>query len=216
MRTKIIHGIDDNVNFDRCLTYNNNLPNSDPYKLSENDFDARWLAVQPICSRSECQPENEEVIFYSCPSECENSSENYQPCMNCVYYGEFKVIEELNESGLKGMGGAEYIASLLAGYTGEEKEEFGTVFYENTAYPGRWIAMAPPLYGEDVDYDDGHSNDLKHEAMDVAAFLTWAAEPKMMARKHVGFRAVLFLILLSALLYATNKTLWAPIKKRAA
>lgn len=94
MRTKIIHGIDDNVNFDRCLTYNNNLPNSDPYKLSENDFDARWLAVQPICSRSECQPENEEVIFYSCPSECENSSENYQPCMNCVYYGEFKVIED--------------------------------------------------------------------------------------------------------------------------
>ena len=43
---------------------------------------------------------------------------------------------------VKGMGGAEYIASLLAGYTGEEKEEFGTVFYENTAYPGRWIAMA--------------------------------------------------------------------------
>ena len=117
---------------------------------------------------------------------------------------------------VKGMGGAEYIASLLAGYTGEEKEEFGTVFYENTAYPGRWIAMAPPLYGEDVDFDDGHSNELKYEAMDVAAFLTWAAEPKMMARKHVGFRAVLFLILLSALLYATNKTLWAPIKKRAA
>jgi ubiquinol-cytochrome c reductase cytochrome c1 subunit len=117
---------------------------------------------------------------------------------------------------VKGMGGAEYIASLLAGYTGEEKEEFGTVFYENTAYPGRWIAMAPPLYGEDVDFDDGHSNELKYEAMDVAAFLTWAAEPKMMARKHVGFRAVLFLVLLSALLYATNKTLWAPIKKRVA
>ena len=117
---------------------------------------------------------------------------------------------------VKGIGGAEYIASLLAGYTGEEKEEFGTVFYETTAYPGRWIAMAPPLYGEDVDFDDGHSNELKYEAMDVAAFLTWAAEPKMMARKHVGLRAVLFLILLSALLYATNKTLWAPIKTRAA
>ena len=71
--------------------------------------------------------------------------------------------------------------------------------------------MAPPLYGEDVDFDDGHSNELKYEAMDVAAFLTWAAEPKMMARKHVGLRAVLFLYLLSALLYATNKTLWAPI-----
>ena len=36
----------------------------------------------------------------------------------------------------KGMGGAEYIASLLTGYTGKEKEEAGTTFYENTAFPG--------------------------------------------------------------------------------
>ena len=34
----------------------------------------------------------------------------------------------------KGMGGAEYIASLLTGYTGEEKEQAGTFLYENTAY----------------------------------------------------------------------------------
>ena len=45
----------------------------------------------------------------------------------------------------KGMGGAEYIASLLTGYTGEEKEEAGVVLYENTAFPSGWIAMAPPL-----------------------------------------------------------------------
>ena len=49
---------------------------------------------------------------------------------------------------IKGMGGPEYIASILTGYTGEEKEEAGTTFYENTAFPGGWIAMAPPLYGE--------------------------------------------------------------------
>ena len=116
---------------------------------------------------------------------------------------------------VKGIGGAEYIASLLAGYTGEEKEEFGTVFYENTAYPGRWIAMAPPLYGEDVDFDDGHANDIYSEAEDVAAFLMWAAEPKMMARKHTGFVGVLFLVILSVLLYLTNKRLWAPIKKES-
>ncbi|MEO0694396.1 MAG: cytochrome c1, partial [Pseudomonadota bacterium] len=47
---------------------------------------------------------------------------------------------------LKGMGGPDYIASLLMGYTGEEKEEAGVILYENTAYPGGWIAMAPPLY----------------------------------------------------------------------
>lgn len=112
----------------------------------------------------------------------------------------------------KGMGGPEFIASLLLGYTGEEKEEAGTTFYENHAFPGGWISMAPPLSGEDVDFDDGHSNSLHHEAQDVAAFLMWAAEPKMMARKHAGFVGVLFLTVLSVLLYLTNKRIWAPVK----
>ena len=114
----------------------------------------------------------------------------------------------------RGMGGAEYIASLLTGYTGEEKEEYGTVFYENHAFPGGWISMAPPLAGEDVDYDDGHSNSLHHEAMDVSAFLMWAAEPKMMARKHTFLLATLFMVVLSVLLYLTNKQLWAPHKDK--
>lgn len=114
----------------------------------------------------------------------------------------------------KGIGGPEYIASLLTGYTGEEKEEAGAVLYENKAFPGGWIAMAPPLYGEDVEFADGHSNELHHLAEDVSAFLMWTAEPKMMARKQAGFVGVLFLTVLSVLLYLTNKRLWAPVKAR--
>jgi ubiquinol-cytochrome c reductase cytochrome c1 subunit len=112
----------------------------------------------------------------------------------------------------KGMGGAEYIASLLTGYTGEEKEQAGAIFYENTAFPGGWIAMAPPLYDESVEFVDGHDNDLHHLAQDVSAFLMWTAEPKMMARKQAGFVGVLFLTILSVLLYLTNKRIWAPLK----
>lgn len=112
----------------------------------------------------------------------------------------------------KGIGGAEYIASLMISYTGETKEEAGTTFYENTAFPGGWISMPPPLSGEDVDFADGHSNSLHHEAEDIAAFLTWTAEPKMMARKEAGFKAVFLLVLLTSLLYLVNKRLWAPIK----
>lgn len=112
----------------------------------------------------------------------------------------------------KGMGGAEYIASLLAGYTGEEKEEAGSILYENTAFPGGWISMAPPLSDELVEFADGHSNTVHHMAEDVSAFLMWAAEPKMMARKQAGFVGVLFLTMLSVLLYLTNKRIWAPIK----
>ncbi|OUS19482.1 cytochrome c1 [Litorivita pollutaquae] len=111
-----------------------------------------------------------------------------------------------------GIGGPEYIVAILTSYTGEEKEEAGTTYYENTAFPGGWIAMAPPLYGEDVDFDDGHSNELHHESEDVAAFLMWAAEPKMMARKHAGFVGVLFLTVLSVLLYLTNKRIWSKVK----
>jgi ubiquinol-cytochrome c reductase cytochrome c1 subunit len=110
------------------------------------------------------------------------------------------------------MGGAEYIASLLTGYTGETKEEAGTLFYENTAFPGGWISMAPPLADEQVEFIDGHANDLHHLAEDVSAFLMWTAEPKMMARKQAGFVGVLFLAVLSVLLYLTNKRLWAPHK----
>jgi ubiquinol-cytochrome c reductase cytochrome c1 subunit len=111
-----------------------------------------------------------------------------------------------------GMGGPEYIASLLTGYTGEEKEEAGTILYENKAFPGGWISMAPPLYGEDVEFADGHANDLEHLSKDVSAFLMWTAEPKLMARKQAGFVGVIFLTLMSVLLYLVNKRLWAPIK----
>lgn len=116
---------------------------------------------------------------------------------------------------LKGIGGAEYIASILTGYTGEEKEQYGTVLYENTAFPGGWISMAPPLQGQDVEFDDGSPNDLQSEALDMAAFLMWAAEPKMMQRKETGLLIVGFLIFFSVLLYLTNKRLWAPHKSKA-
>lgn len=113
---------------------------------------------------------------------------------------------------VKGMGGPEYIYSLLTGYTGEEKEEAGTLFYENTAFPGGWIAMAPPLMDELVEFDDGHSNSVSDLSEDVSAFLMWTAEPTMMARKQAGLTGVLFLTVLSVLLYLTNKRLWAPVK----
>jgi len=87
-----------------------------------------------------------------------------------------------------------------------EKHEVGRMA------PGSWIAMPQPLFGEDVEYADGHSRELHHEAEDVAAFLMWAAEPKMMARQHAGLVGVLLLTLLSVLMYLTNKRIWARLK----
>jgi len=130
----------------------------------------------------------------------------------------------------KGMGGAEYIASLINGY--EDPPECAPDDFEgyyNTAFavggypeeckdhghntvPGSWIAMAPPLYGDDVEFEDGHSTEVEDMAQDVAAFLMWTAEPKMMARKQAGLTGVIILTILSVLLYLTNKRIWAPHK----
>lgn len=115
---------------------------------------------------------------------------------------------------IKGMGGAEYIASILSGYTGREKEEADAILYENTAFPGGWISMPPPLEDGLVEYRDDHSNTVHRMSEDVSAFLMWTAEPKMMARKTMGIVAVMLLSLLAVLLYFTNKRLWAPIKRK--
>lgn len=132
---------------------------------------------------------------------------------------------------INGMGGAEYIASLLSGYVDPPAcapEDFPG-YYNHTftaggypeeckdeeghhLYPGSWIAMSPPLYGEDVDYADGHSNSLENVAQDVAAFLMWTAEPHLNARKQAGLTGVIFLTILTVLLYLTNKRIWAPVK----
>lgn len=134
----------------------------------------------------------------------------------------------------KGIGGPEYIATLLTSY--EEPPACAPEDFEgayNTAFAaggipdscrdehghstveGSWIAMAQPLYGDDVEFEDGSSTEMEAIAEDVAAFLMWTAEPKMMARKESGFAAVLFLSVLTILLYLTNKRIWAPIKHRS-
>ncbi|AWD21946.1 cytochrome c1 [Fuscovulum blasticum] len=131
-----------------------------------------------------------------------------------------------------GMGGPEYIYSILTHF--EENPACAPEgidgYYYNSAFPnggvpdsckdehgistvpGSWIAMAPPLMDDMVTYADGTPATLDQLAEDAASFLYWAAEPKLMARKQAGFIAVTFLVVLSALLFLTNKKLWAGVK----
>ncbi len=113
----------------------------------------------------------------------------------------------------KGMGGPEHIYSIINGFTGETKDVGAVTLYENKAFPGGWMAMPNTAIAADqVTYADGTEASLENEGKDVAAFLMWAAEPKMMVRKESGFKAVLLLGLLSVLLYLTNKRLWSKVK----
>ena len=114
----------------------------------------------------------------------------------------------------RGLGGPEYIYSLLMGYTGEDKEEAGAILYENPVMDGGWISMAPVLYPDLIEYADGTPATEDQMARDVSAFLMWAAEPHLNDRKAAGARNFVFVLLLAVLLYLTNKKLWADIKKK--
>ena len=75
-------------------------------------------------------------------------------------------------------------------------------------FPGRQIAMPPPLTDGAVTYADGTPNTLDQEARDVATFLTWASEPKMEERKRMGFNVMIYLFVFAGLLYLSYRSIW--------
>lgn len=107
--------------------------------------------------------------------------------------------------------GADYIHALLTGYHSEPPE--GVVLSEgmnyNDYFPGHQIAMAPPLSEGSVEYSDGTPATIDQYAKDVVEFLTWAASPELEARKSLGVKVLLFLIVFTAMLYAVKRKVWA-------
>ena len=51
-------------------------------------------------------------------------------------------------------------------------------------------------------------------AKDVTSFLAWAAEPHLEARHKIGFRAIIYLIIMSVLVYFSMKKLWSRIESK--
>lgn len=99
--------------------------------------------------------------------------------------------------------GADYDYAILTGYTKKDDPQW------NLYYPGHKIAMPAPLSDGLVKYTDGTPEKVENYAKDVVAFLSWAAEPTMMERKNIGFRAIVFLLVLSFLMYQVKKRVWA-------
>jgi ubiquinol-cytochrome c reductase cytochrome b/c1 subunit len=105
--------------------------------------------------------------------------------------------------------GVDYLTALLTGY--EDPPPGVTIapgtFY-NKYYPGHAIAMPAPLSDGQVQYSDDAPQTLAQYAKDVSAFLMWAAEPQLEARKRIGLQVMIFLIVLAGLLYFTKKKVW--------
>ena len=108
--------------------------------------------------------------------------------------------------------GANYLNALLTGYKeapADKKVPDG--MYYNTYFPGQLIAMAPPLSDEGVDYADKTKATVKQQAEDIVTFLTWAAQPELEERKRTGIKVILFLLLLTGLLYVVKRRIWADV-----
>jgi cytochrome c1 len=106
--------------------------------------------------------------------------------------------------------GPDYLHSLIVGY--QEPPAGVTVpagTYYNPYMPGGVIAMPPPLTDGQVEYAEANvQRTVDQYAKDVSAFLMWAADPKMEARKRTGLGVVIFLSILSVLLFLSYRRVW--------
>ena len=119
--------------------------------------------------------------------------------------------------------GTAYVYSLLTGYQRPSREllaEFpeagpGEGLYHNPYFHSLNLAMAPPLTSAgQVTYDDGTNATIAQMSKDVAAFLTWTAEPTLVQRKATGWPVVGFLIFATILAWFAKKQVWSDAKPR--
>lgn len=112
-------------------------------------------------------------------------------------------------------GGADYIFSLLTGYSdppaGFDVPE-GLNF--NPYFPGTKIAMARVLYDGLVEYEDGTEATTSQMAKDVVEFLNWSSEPEHDQRKRMGAQAVAVLSVLFTMSIWVKRFKWASVKSR--
>ncbi|XP_068196830.1 cytochrome c1, heme protein, mitochondrial [Antennarius striatus] len=112
-------------------------------------------------------------------------------------------------------GGEDYVFSLLTGYC--EPPAGVTLregLYYNPYFAGQAIGMAPPIYNEILEYDDGVPATMSQVAKDVCTFLRWAAEPEHDQRKRMGLKLLLGSAVLIPLVYYMKRHKWSVLKSR--
>lgn len=110
------------------------------------------------------------------------------------------------------VGGEDYLYSLLSGYGEDDHgKACPTGTYSNPYFAGGCLAMPAPLADDLIEYVDGTPATVDQMARDVSAFMTWAAEPKMEERKSMGFKVIVFLLIMAGLLYAAKRRIWSRL-----
>jgi cytochrome c1 len=114
-------------------------------------------------------------------------------------------------------GGPDYIYALLTGYhQAPAGFDLAQGMQYNAAFPGHQIAMPPPLFDGAVAYTDGTKPTVDNYARDVAAYLMWAAEPKLEERHKLGATVVIFLTAFCVIMFLAKRSVWARLHGKAA
>jgi ubiquinol-cytochrome c reductase cytochrome c1 subunit len=125
-------------------------------------------------------------------------------------------------------GGADYIYSLLSGYVDPPAGlRVGNGQYYNPYMAGDmtpfwdgdpdkvpyggFIAMPPILSDGQVTYDDGTVASVDQMSKDVAAFISWASDPRATERKQTGMGVLAFLAVFAGLTYASYRKIWKNV-----
>ena len=112
-------------------------------------------------------------------------------------------------------GGADYIYSVLVGYEDPPAEiSLDDGVYYNKYMAGNKIKMSNPLSDDLVEYSDGTQATIDQMAKDVVTFLAWAAEPHMETRHKTGFRAIIYLFIITILVYFAMKKIWSRVETK--
>ncbi len=117
--------------------------------------------------------------------------------------------------------GNAYVYSLLTGYQAQPAELLKKFpgaatppgLNYNPYFPTLNLAMAAPLAADgQVTYADGTAPTIDNMSKDVAAFLTWTAEPKLQARHAAGWPAVIFILIFCFLAWGAYQSVWRNVK----
>ena len=108
------------------------------------------------------------------------------------------------------VGGPDYVYSLISGFGQKPPTDFKVTDgkYYNPYFLGWNIAMPQPLVDAQVTFADGAPNKIADEAKAVVTFLSWTSEPHLEDRHRIGFGVMIFLIVLSGLLYLSYRQVW--------
>lgn len=119
--------------------------------------------------------------------------------------------------------GTNYVYSLLVGYQAPSEELMaalpdsapGPGLHHNPYFPNLNLAMAPPITtAGQVTYNDDTEATIEQMSADVAAFLTWTAEPTLVERKQTGWAVLAFVLFATILAWFAKKQVWADLKPK--